>query len=812
MGPKPNRYILTDTDTIPVWVRVRNRLQCVSRQAATHMLLDVLESDGFNQPHVKAFRTVSYTARALIVPWGKWSLVYVAVDSAITGTTPAYKRHISVAYSQVENYVYNTPTINDTLCELFQPDSTARPKKFPPMPEYDRSKITATHHTHLRPSEVIEAAKRVSNIRYYYCRVMVERLRQANITYEATVSTFLTYVLGCAGHIAELLIDSNYVWNGCNNITELHDRLKAVSGQIKSLNASGYEDLTELFEMNVLVNRGVGSVNWCNEKRNRVQPNVANVDPTKVYEEVRKMFVNARKTYKYPKMTYDEYLSKRWEWVPSGSVHSQYEDDTEYDIPGIYTKTKFVTVNRMPASHLRKFVSGVREIRAWKSTKYEWGKQRAIYGTDLRSTVLTNFAMYRCEEVLSTLFPVGSEAESAKVHKRISMMLGSGESFCFDYDDFNSQHSLSSMYAVLCAFTDEFKDEMSDDQFDAMLWVRESVKNMYVKEDDNSWYKLQGTLLSGWRLTTFMNTILNWVYMKVAGVFDLDDVQDSVHNGDDVMIALTKPSTAVKIMTLMDKINARAQVSKCNLATVAEFLRVEHGAIGADGLGAQYLTRACATLCHSRVESREPVSLKRLLEADRTRLSEYRGRASESRASDSLAKELVSRASNIFRVSMDTINHILRLHRVVGGINDGRWADIDMKVVHESDDVRIPEETGDPSSWPGVRDYTSQLYVLFDKLIPSNKLLKAVTQGTKQAVAMPTKESIGVIKNKDVETSEWERAMYGTYKSIRTTYYASMSRFASIPPIRNAEKGEAWYYISAVKASVNKLRAMQILA
>lgn len=819
LGGRPRRYLLEPSETaIPLWVRFKSRVQSVARSKATHYLLDVLpvtEADSFTTSiaaHV-ALRRNGYSAKGVLARLSpEYYGFYVDSAESVVYSGSVAKRLASVAYSQVSKFVWNTPTVMDTLQNLFQSDKLTRPRKFAPPPEYVRSKISSEHHTHLRPSEVLAAARETSNIRYYYARVMVERLRAAQVDIEATVSTFLVYSITASSELIELVLDSKELWEGTKGLEALAAKLKEVSGQIKSINTSDYEPLTELFEMLVLVNRGVGEVNWHKERANRTEPNLVNIPVSKAYVSARKMFANARLSYKYPKMDIDEYLDRRWEWVPGGSVHSQYEEDSQYIIPGQYSRNKFVTLNLMPKHAIRKFLGSRPEIRAWPSTKYEWGKQRAIYGTDLRSTVITNFAMFKCEDVLSSIFPVGSEAEAGKVHKRIQMMLDHSDSFCFDYDDFNSQHSIEVMHAVLRAFADEYRSDMSSEQRDAMAWVVESVKRMLVLDrEKDEWYELRGTLLSGWRLTTFINTVLNWVYMDVAGVFDLDDVSDSVHNGDDVMIALTAPKTAIAIMDKMQAINARAQVTKCNLFTVAEFLRVEHGAIGAEGLGAQYLTRSCATLTHSRIESREPVSVMRLVEADQDRLRDLRARTQVSKAADALEEALDRRVTKIFSVDMNTVKAIKKAHRVCGGVNSSRWAPIDMQIVKRTGAVTTPAEIDDPSSWPGVYDYAAKIEAMFGKTVPFRAILGAVIQGSRATIAMSKTESVKVIKVDDLLAKEWERAMYKTYAGISTTYYTSMSKFVSIPPISNLEVGEAKYFVSAVQASSDKLRAMQIL-
>jgi hypothetical protein len=122
--------------------------------------------------------------------------------------------------------------------------------------------------------------------------------------------------------------------------------------------------------------------------------------------------------------------------------------------------------------------------------------------------------MFDCEDILRDRFPIGRDAESERVHRKLTAMLRGSESFCYDFDDFNAQHSTESMMTVLMAYRDTFQGNMSPEQLVAMNWVIASICDVRVKEQNvDKWYTAKGTLMSGWRLTTFMNTVLNYVYM-----------------------------------------------------------------------------------------------------------------------------------------------------------------------------------------------------------------------------------------------------------------------------------------------------------
>ncbi len=79
----------------------------------------------------------------------------------------------------------------------------------------------------------------------------------------------------------------------------------------------------------------------------------------------------------------------------------------------------------------------------------------------------------------------------------------------FDFKDFNSVHTLASQK---CVIRHLFKD------LDPIWrsWLERSVGNMWIRGNDDMWFKAQGTLMSGHRMTSIINSILNAAYTRVA--------------------------------------------------------------------------------------------------------------------------------------------------------------------------------------------------------------------------------------------------------------------------------------------------------
>nr|QIP68046.1 RNA-dependent RNA polymerase [Erysiphales associated totivirus 2] len=406
-----------------------------------------------------------------------------------------------------------------------------------------------------------------------------------------------------------------------------------VSIKLKALQNNIDVDLTQAFEMEVLLNRGLGNVDWEAERNNRVEPVLATPDQEDLREVLTELFTDLRGMGAKPKRSkFSSYWKNRWAWAPTGAYHSQHKEDAAFQGTTRETKNKFQAFCKMNTQYGERFLKRKPEIAAWPSTKYEWGKQRAIYGADITSYSVTGYGMLGCEEVLKPMFPIGDQAEATVVKQRVKEVLKSGIPYCFDYEDFNSQHSNESMKLVLEVYQQIFNNDLHEDQLDAITWTMESIDNTYVMKNSERWYKTEGTLMSGWRLTTFINTVLNYAYIRVAAG---NTIPATIHNGDDVLMAVTKYSQIQRLHRNIKKIGVRYQKTKCSLAGIAEFLRVDHS----KGIGTQYLARSIATLVHGQIDSEQPTNTAEMLNAFNTRQKEAISRGADAKLITDIAKK-----------------------------------------------------------------------------------------------------------------------------------------------------------------------------
>ena len=785
---------------IPVWINIRgNKIKAVNREDAKYVLIHISYNNNLGLGGHGMYRVGKENVRATAVPCEDFFLYYIRTNALVENLPAKVLQAMSSAYSGVDGYDYSDFTGLRYLRREFAVDrkviETKIANKPPKAEEFPRANVTAEHHTHYRPEELWEIVSRRGKV-VRAINIVLHRLRQVQGVTEAVVSTFMCYMLYARPQVAYLIACSKRIWDNSPTIEKLAETLKDMSGPLKSLQRYDILDLTQLFELQVLVNRGVGQVNWEQEREHRTQPNVVKCDPAQVYREAKEVFkMGKRHGYKYATMDINKYVQSRWEWVPSGSVHSQYQQDDTYINKKFYRhRTKFVTLNRMPASFVRQMFSRTPQIKAWASVKYEWAKQRAIYGVDLTSSVITNFAMYRCEEALKHRFPVGEDAEAKRVHKRLTAMLANAESYCYDFDDFNAQHSTEAMQAVLIAYQEEFAENMSSEQYQAMNWVIESVGDMEVFNNEqkrSDKYKLKGTLLSGWRLTTFMNSVLNYIYFKISGAIDTEGVVDSVHNGDDVLLSVKHVKSVIDVDMKMKAINARSQPAKCNIFSIGEFLRVEHKIDKDNGLGAQYLSRASATMVHSRVESQVPTRVTETLKAYVTRAEEIIARSHEEvELSAHMLEIAINNIARVFSVDEKLLKRMIQAHSLVGGCVESQEGKIDEKFTEEiqySDereaDAIEQGRTFVGQLMPGIMDYARLLNQQYYGLVTETKVIQAVTSATIRQLAVTRRTRLSTADIRREQKYKYGRALYKYYRRIVNIPYLEKAKFVGIPPI-----------------------------
>nr|ASU09856.1 RNA-dependent RNA polymerase [Leishmania RNA virus 1] len=330
--------------------------------------------------------------------------------------------------------------------------------------------------------------------------------------------------------------------------------------------------LPQLVEMKCLLGRGVNEIDVELEARNRL--NVKNLNMQKFNEDelraaVRQVYSEeVRRSVLYPPIC--DFWSSRWLWAANGS-HSR---ALEHAHPELATRKEGQAYRKAVMEQWQH-----NPMDRWDGTVYvtpsaklEHGKTRLLLACDTLSYMWFEYALRPVERIWENsnviLDPgsIGNCGIAARVNKWRNNVRGQSF-FAVDYDDFNSQHTLLSQKIVFEELFRHINCNMSwtrtlIDSFDSMeLWVKGKKAGVVA-----------GTLMSGHRATSFINSVLNRAYIICAG----GHVPTSMHVGDDILMSCTIDH-ADNLIANLTKNGVRLNVSKQVFSkTSGEFLRVAH--------------------------------------------------------------------------------------------------------------------------------------------------------------------------------------------------------------------------------------------
>lgn len=576
-----------------------------------------------------------------------------------------------------------------------------------------------------------------------------------------------------------VLAEQSTIWAALpNDAIDVAKYIKShFSSRLKALQNNVSVDLTPFFELEVLVNRGLGEVDWVSERRHRTQPDLCKLSTDMIYSKAIDLFTRAQRLGSRPRRyEWTTFWADRWRWAPTGTSHSQYKEDAEYVPVTRELRTKMYTMCAQGARNYSWFAQREPCRYVWPMTKYEWGKQRAIYSIDDTAFIMSSFAMAGCEEVLGTLFPVGDMARADHVALQVKEVLRNGVPFCFDFEDFNSQHTGEAQSAVIRAYLRVFHERLSTQQHDAGEWVAQSYGKTVIQCTTGT-YTATDTLMSGDRLTTFLNTVLNRIYVEVA----MEGTPFvATHNGDDVLMAAR---TFAQVQTLMRgsaRINVRFQPAKCHLAGAAEFLRVDH-ARGSSG--AQYLARAVATLVHGQTQSIIPNDLTAVLQAIDTRAKEFVERSQAQDVADVLVEAQLTHISKLWDTSIDDLRIAMKTHASRGGLSTQVSRDAASHTIERIATV-LPTNADTQAdldrAMPGAADYASKLA----RNLFGQHMIGRIARAAKSAIthsAMVKRFGIAVKTAKPDVTSLLHMHKYGSLRAAVGVNKLLLARAYNLP-------------------------------
>nr|UHS72566.1 MAG: putative RNA-dependent RNA polymerase [Totiviridae sp.] len=388
-----------------------------------------------------------------------------------------------------------------------------------------------------------------------------------------------------------------YALLGCMNdslIKKVSDCLKALGGTRNALGCI-------MVEVNTLSGRGVNRCDLVADARLRIgrgkqHYRVVNLPERQLREAIRTILREELGDNRPQCPNLDAFWDQRFRWCVGGNhsraANRHWDKHVDYVPPQGRTLTRRICAEYTADNPLLTWDGSVGVSLA---EKIEHGKSRAIYSCDTLSYFAFTWLLRPVEEAWASrrviLDPgkggrVGIFNRISEAHKRP----GSKVFVMADYADFNSQHSLRSQRILM--------EEVMDCCQGIDPRMRDLLANSFYLMD--CYYKgahlgrINSTMMSGHRGTTFINSILNAAYCYCAWGAHTYNKVTTFHVGDDVIAFVRDEAEGWDLLDKLTELGCELQKSKQSVGReVFEFLRMAgHPAIGARG----YLARSVAGL------------------------------------------------------------------------------------------------------------------------------------------------------------------------------------------------------------------------
>lgn len=353
-----------------------------------------------------------------------------------------------------------------------------------------------------------------------------------------------------------------------------------------------------------LAGRGVGAVDWAAEraKREHEPPAGPAADPDllRTFRQRARTNLGAllgTALARFRPRGVDEMWALRHQWTATGSAAKSATtmDPSNFTVDGrrVEGEPETVRLNKKAYSEalderwLHEVLASQPQLVSETSEKLEHAKRRALYSSDVPNYFATHYVLYQLEGVLdSPLVDLrqGGDAALIAIERRAREAAGDACGWMYDFADFNAQHGPNDIAATIgLAERAVMGDDAQACSFkQACRWAAAAVHNTTARDPTSGGtYQVQWGLQSGWRGTSWANTLLNVAYITtvaqtVTQATGRWPLVRSQHSGDDVYGLTPTWVDAVAMSDYADKCGLRAQPDKVLIDSGAEYLRVSY--------------------------------------------------------------------------------------------------------------------------------------------------------------------------------------------------------------------------------------------
>jgi hypothetical protein len=246
----------------------------------------------------------------------------------------------------------------------------------------------------------------------------------------------------------------------------------------------------------------------------------------------------------------------------------------------------------------------------------------------------------------------------------------------FDWANFNAYHSTNEMSEVIRRLGAVVK---GPEHYADFCWViADQMYNMKFLDPEGNMHDLGRGLYSGWRGTTFINTVLNFVYVRCAEesfirIWKYEPFVYVDGGGDDLDTGLMRHNTGYRMLEVMERMNFKGKKIKQMIDTKSEFFR---NTIRLEGCFASP-TRALAMFVNGKWEGSGDVPVNQRIGGILDQIAKIVRRGMDKQFGNTLAVLCLS--------------HWCKVNK------EGEWLDIPPEIVHgqlEQNGLGVPDIAG----------------------------------------------------------------------------------------------------------------------
>jgi hypothetical protein len=338
----------------------------------------------------------------------------------------------------------------------------------------------------------------------------------------------------------------------------------------------------------------------------------------------------------------------------------------------------------------------------------------------------------------------------------------------FDWMNYNLYHSLDEMALVIEKLGDVVPAPADYKNF--CMVIAESMYHMLFEDPEGGLHKFGRGLYSGWRGTTWINTVLNSCYVTAASMsferlYGREPFRYLDGGGDDLDAGMNRHKDAYLMLSIMAKMNFQGKAIKQMIDTKSEFFR---NTISIEGAFASP-NRALFMFVNGKWEGSGNVPIKERIGAILDQIGKI------------VRRGMDPQFGNVMAVLC--LSHWCRVQK------DKEWLDLPSYVLHgelESGGFGIPDREGN-------------VWVLEDK-VPEPKLVGAVgdppgTKATRDYLAVLCRElreyniEVEDLHRKEIELAKASFDVYEEYDYSELLSFSTriLSKRPSVEPKYNKE-------------------------